>query len=56
LSGVKTCPGCGQPLRPGWRRWYCDAEGCTVQYVLLNKDGSIKSIVYSGVETIGKTK
>jgi hypothetical protein len=47
LSDVKPCPECGGSLRRSRRRkWYCSKLGCPVQYVLLNKDGSIKETVY----------
>jgi hypothetical protein len=44
---VKPCPECGGSLhRSRQRKWYCSKGNCPVQYVLLNKDGSIKETVY----------
>jgi len=49
----KLCPKCGKLLRPGWRRWFCDNSKCTVEYVLLSRDGSVKSVIYTGIDIMG---
>ena len=47
MSDVKPCPECGGSLhRSRRRKWYCSKLACPVQYILLNKDGSIKETVY----------
>jgi len=54
MSSAKLCPGCGKPLERINRKWYCNnRRNCKVDFVLLNRNGNIKRIVYIGPTPMG---